>query len=126
MHGAAKVKMVPTEALDDVTDVGAGFAGGAVWGMGQDASSHDMLARIDPASYTPLPFKPGLARFASDLYVDNKPYPYCARVNLKRVLGELREAGYLFNVGVEPEHFLVTRDADGRIRPWDLAQVDNL
>jgi glutamine synthetase len=126
IHGAPKVKMVPTEALDDVTDTGAGFAGGAVWGMGQDASSHDMMARIDPASYTPLSWKPGLARFASDLYVDGQPYSFCPRVNLKRVLGEVRSAGYLFNVGVEPEHFLVSRGTDGRIEPWDPAQVDNL
>src|SRR5262249_47971665 len=93
IHGAAKVKMVPHEALDDVADVGAGFAGGAVWGMGQNAASHDMLARIDADSYTPLPWRPGLARFASDLHVDGKPHAYCPRVNLKRVLGELRAAG---------------------------------
>src|SRR5947209_8199251 len=100
VHGAPKVKMVPAEALDDVLDTGAGFAGGAVWGLGQDASSHDMMARIDPATYTPLPWKSGLARFAADLYVDGKPYPHCARVNLKRVISEVRAAGYLFNVGV--------------------------
>jgi glutamine synthetase len=126
IHGAPKVKMVPGDALDDVGDTGAGFAGGAVWGLGQNASSHDMMARIDPGSYTPLPFKPGVARFASDLFVDGKPHPFCPRVNLKRVLGEVRSAGYVFNVGVEPEHFLVTRSADGRIQPWDPAGVDNL
>jgi glutamine synthetase len=126
IHGAAKVKMVPAEALDDVADAGAGFAGGALWGMGQNASSHDMMARIDPASYTPLPWKPGLARFAADLYVDGQPHPFCPRVNLKRVLGELRSQGYLFNVGVEPEHFLVSRGADGRLTPWDPGQVDTL
>src|SRR5262249_38415437 len=126
IHGAAKVKMVPAAALDDVIDTGAGSAGGAVWGMGQDAPSHDMMARIDPPSYTPLSFKPGVARCAADLYVDGKPHPYCPRVNLKRVLGEARAAGYVFNVGVEPEHFLVTRGADGRIQPWDPGQVDNL
>jgi len=85
-----------------------------------------MMARIDLDSYTPLPFKPGVARFASDLYVDGRPHPYCPRVNLQRVLEELRSAGYVFNVGVEPEHFLVTRAADGRIQPWDPAGVDNL
>src|SRR5437899_8589584 len=100
--------MVPTAALDDVTATGAGFAGGAVWGMGQNAASHDMMARIDPASYTPLPWKAGLARFASDLHVDGRPFAYCPRVNLKRILTEVREAGYIFNVGIEPEHFLVT------------------
>jgi glutamine synthetase len=84
------------------------------------------MARIDPGSYTPLSWKPGLARFAADLYVDGRPHPFCPRVNLKRVLGELRSAGYAFNVGVEPEHFLVTRGPDGRIVPWDPAQVDRL
>src|SRR6184192_1530629 len=75
IHGSPKVKMVPADALDDVIDVGAGFAGGAVWGMGQDASSHDMMARIDLTSYAPLPWNPGLARFAADLYVDGQPHP---------------------------------------------------
>lgn len=126
LHGAPKCKMVPVTALDDMAESGAGFAGGAVWGMGQNASSHDMMARIDLDSYTPLSWKPGLARFASDLYVDNEPHPFCPRVNLKRVLGELKKAGYVFNVGIEPEHFLVTRGADGRIEPWDPARVDNL
>ncbi|HEV3120585.1 MAG TPA: type III glutamate--ammonia ligase, partial [Isosphaeraceae bacterium] len=35
IHGAAKVKLVPVEALPAVTEVGAGFAGAAVPGMGQ-------------------------------------------------------------------------------------------
>jgi len=126
LHGAAKCKMVPASAFDDMVEGGAGFAGGAVWGMGQNASSHDMMARIDTSSYTPLPWKPGLARFAADLHVDNQPHPFCPRVNLKRVLAELKAAGYVFNVGIEPEHFLVTRSADGRIQPWDPASVDNL
>jgi glutamine synthetase len=126
LHGAPKVKMVPAESVDDIADTGAGFAGGAVWGLGQNASSHDMMARIDPASYTPLPWKPGLARFAADLHVDGQPYPFCPRVNLKRVLAELRAAGFLFNVGVEPEHFLVTRSTDGELEPWDPGRVDNL
>src|SRR5262249_33951445 len=60
------------------------------------------------------------------LYVDDKPYPNCPRVNLKRVLAEIREAGYVFNVGVEPEHFLVTRNEDGSIQPWDPGRVDTL
>ncbi len=126
LHGSAKVKMVPVDRLDAVADGGAGFAGGAVWGMGQNAAAHDMMARIDLATYTLAPWKPGLARFAADLYVDGKPFAYCPRVNLKRVLDELRAAGYLFNVGVEPEHFLLTRTTEGEIAPWDPAKVDTL
>ena len=126
IHGAAKVKMVPVGHFDDVIDDGAGFAGGAVWGMGQGPHSHDMLARVDVDTYTPLPWKAGVARFASDLYVDDEPHPHCSRVNLKRVLGLAKEEGYVFNVGIEPEHFLVTRKPDGSIAPWDPNEVDTL
>jgi glutamine synthetase len=126
LHGAAKCKMVPVETLDDVIDVGAGFAGAAVWGMGQGPHSHDMMARVDLASYTPLPWKPGVARFASDIHVDGKPYEFCARVNLKRVLDEARQQGLAFNVGVEPEHFLVVRRENGEIAVWDPHAVDSL
>jgi len=126
IHGTSKVKMVPVEALDAMIDEGAGFAGAAVWGSGQGPHSHDMLARIDLDSYTPLPWMPNTARFAADLHVDGESYPFCPRTNLKRVLAEVRSAGYIFNVGMEPEHFLVTRAADGKIAPWDPDQVDQL
>ena len=126
IHGTAKVKMVPTSSLDDMIDSGAGFAGAAVWGAGQGPHSHDMLARIDLDSYTPLPWMPNTARFAADLFVDDEPHPYCPRTNLKRVLDDARSQGYVFNVGMEPEHFLVTRDEHGRIAPWDPDRVDHL
>lgn len=126
LHGSAKVKMVPARCLFDMLDSGAGFAGGAVWGAGQGPHSHDLMARIDPASYTPLPWMPNTARFAADLYVDDKPHPYCPRLNLKRVLTEARQKGYVFNVGMEPEFFLVQKRPDGSIIPWDPDGVDAL
>lgn len=126
VHGAAKVKMCPAGTLDGLIDEGAGFAGAAVWGMGQGPHSHDMLGRIDLASYTPLPWQKNTARFASDLHVDGKAYPYCPRVNLKRVLGILESKGYTANIGIEPEHFLVVRTADGGIAVWDPRGVDQL
>src|SRR5438874_4340957 len=124
IHGAAKVKMVPASCLDDMADAGAGFAGGAVWGAGQGPHSHDLMARIDLESCTPLPWMPNTARFASDVFVDDKPHPYCPRLNLKRVLAEARRKGYLFKVGMEPEHFLVVRRPDGTVAPWDPDGVD--
>lgn len=126
LHGAAKVKMVPIEHLDDVIDDGAGFAGAALDGLGQGPHSHDMLARIDLDTYTRIPWRDGVARFASDLFVDGEPHPYCPRQNLKRVLGDLRAEGYVFNVGIEPEHFLVTKNGNGSISVWDPDDVDNL
>jgi len=126
IHGAAKVKMCPVETFDALVDDGAGFAGAAVAGMGQGPHSHDMMGRIDPASYTPLPWSPETARFASDLHVDAKPHPYCPRVNLKRVVALAREKGFTLNVGLEPEHFLIVKNPDGTISPWDPGQVDTL
>ena len=126
IHGAAKVKVVPAKTLRAVAETGAGFAGGAVWGMGQGPHSHDMFARPDLDTYTPLPYEPGVARFAADLHVDGQPHPYCPRVQLKRGLAEARRRGYVFNVGIEPEFFLVVKNPDGSIRGWDPHGVDNL
>lgn len=124
--GAAKVKMVPASSLDAMIDEGAGFAGAAVWGVGQGPHSHDMLARIDLDSYTPLPWQPNTARFAADLFVDEVSFPFCPRTNLKRVLNDVQQQGYIFNVGMEPEHFLVTRNEDGSIQPWNPDGVESL
>jgi glutamine synthetase len=126
IHGSAKAKMVPVSHLDDVIDTGAGFAGAAVPGLGQGPHSHDMMARIDLDTYNAVPWREGVASFASDLFVDDEPHPYCSRQNLKRVLGEARAAGYTFHVGIEPEHFLVTRNDDGSIEVWDPNKVDDL
>jgi glutamine synthetase len=126
IHGAAKVKLVPAGAFRDAVETGAGFAGGAVWGMGQGPHSHDMLARADPGTYTPLPYEPGVARFAADLFVDANPHPFCPRVNLRRVVDQARALGHVFNVGIEPEFFLVTKKPDGSIAGWDPHGVDDL
>jgi len=126
IHGAAKVKLAPANTLREVTEAGAGFAGGAVWGMGQGPHSHDMCARADVETYTPLPYEPGVARFAADLYVDGNPHPYCPRVNLKRILTMARGQGYDFSVGIEPEFFLVKKNPDGSIGGWDPHAIDDL
>ncbi len=126
IHGSAKVKLVPSSTLEDIVESGAGFAGGAVWGMGQGAHSHDLMGRADLDSYTPLPWEPGFARIACDIYVDGKPHPYCPRGNLKRVLAKLAGMDLQFNVGIEPEFFLVKRNPDGSIAVWDEAGFDKL
>jgi glutamine synthetase len=126
VHGAPKVKLVPVEALRSVCESGAGFAGGAVWGMGQGPEAHDLCAIPDLTTYTPLPYEPGVARFAADLYVDGATHPYCPRVNLARMRAVARQRGYVFHVGIEPEFFLVTRNADGTIQGWDPHGVDRL
>jgi glutamine synthetase len=47
-------------------------------------------------------------------------------VNLKRVLARASASGFLFQVGIEPEFFLVVKDDDGRLRGWDPHDADDL
>lgn len=126
LYGSAKVKLVPVEHFGDLCVDGAGFAGAAVWGLGQGPHSHDMMAKPDLTSYTPILWKPGVARFACNIFVDDKPHPYCSRTRLQQVLQELQKEGYTLNVGMEPEHFLVRRDDMGGIRVDDPDDVDTL
>ena len=126
LNGSPKVKMVPVEHFEDILDDGAGFAGASLPGMGQGPHSHDMMARIDLDSYTYIPWDDGLARFASDLFVDGEPHMFCPRQHLKAALNDARAQGYVFNVGIEPEHFLVTKNADGSIQIWDPNDMDSL
>ena len=126
ISGSPKVKMVPVSHFEDVIDEGAGFAGAAVMGLGQGPHSHDMMARIDLDTYSVAPWTEGVARFASDLFVDGEPHMYCSRQNFKRVLNEARDEGYVFYVGIEPEHFLVTRNGDGSLSVYDPNSIDTL
>src|SRR5262245_66379194 len=112
INGTPRCKGVPARALDLFLEGSAGFAGAAVSGMGQGPHDHDMIAIPDLASYTPVPWETGVARFACDITVDGRPWPYCPRTALKRGVETLRREGYTLMVGTEAEHFLVKRSAD--------------
>ena len=58
IHGTPRCKGVPARALDLFLEGSAGFAGAAVWGMGQGPHDHDMIALPDLASYTLVPGRP--------------------------------------------------------------------
>ena len=86
-----------------------------------------MQARADLATLHPLPYEPGVARFAADLYVDGEPHPYLpARQSQARCSPGPGSRGIVFNVGIEPEFFLVVKNPDGSIRGWDPHGVDDL
>jgi len=126
IHGTPRCKGVPARAFDLFVAGSAGFAGGAVWGMGQGPHDHDMIAIPDLASYTPVPWETGVVRFACEIAVDGQPWPYCSRTALRRALDALRREGYTMMVGAEAEHFLVQRRPDGTIAPFDPDGVDTM
>jgi len=126
IHGTPRCKGVPGRVLDLLLQGSAGFAGAAVWGMGQGPHDHDMIAIPDLGSYTPVPWETGVARFACDITVDGAAWPYCPRTALRRATERLAREGYIMMVGVEAEHFLVQRRPDGTIVPFDPDGVDTL
>jgi glutamine synthetase len=119
IHGAAKAKSVPVEHLDMVLNEGAGFAGFALWGFGTGPHGPDYMAVGDPATLKPLPWMPGHARIVCNGRVKGSPWPYCSRVALKRQLDILAAGGMTLYTGIEPEFMLLTRGADGKLRPYD-------
>ena len=124
MHGKPSAKLVPASHLDDLLENGAGFAGFAAGDVGQRPHDPDLVAIPDPASFTPLPWQPTVARLACDLYVNGEPWPYCPRTILRRQLERARALGYEFKVGIELEYFLVRRLVDGSITIAD--ELDSL
>jgi glutamine synthetase len=118
MTGASKAKLVPAEHLEALATDGAGFAGFAAGELGQGPHDPDIAAIPDLDSLTVLPWRPNVAWMASDIHVNGEPWPYCPRTILRQARVAARAEGYVFKCGVEPEFFLVKRNAAG-IEPAD-------
>jgi glutamine synthetase len=115
MHGKPSAKLVPAHHLDDLLTDGAGFAGFAAGDLGQGPHDPDMIAMPDPASFTVLPWKPTVARFACDVTVEGEPWPYCPRTILRNALERAKALGFELKMGAELEYFLLRRTEDGGI-----------
>jgi glutamine synthetase len=115
MHGKPCAKLVPADSFDLLMDGGAGFAGFAAGPMGQTPADPDMIAVPDPDSYVQVPWQPETAVLMCDISVEGELWPFTPRVILKRALSELASRDLTYNVGFEPEYFLVRRDASGAI-----------
>jgi glutamine synthetase len=125
IHGTAKTKAVPVLHFEDILKAGAGFAGFAVWGLGIGPHGPDYMAVGDIGTLSLVPWMPGYARIACNGHVDGKPYPYDSRVVLLQQLERLKKKGWVFNTGLEPEFFLLKRDASGAIQPCDDSDTLN-
>jgi glutamine synthetase len=119
MHGKPSAKLVPAHHLDDLLSDGAGFAGFAAGDIGQGPHHPDLIAMPDVRSYTPLPWRKGVARLACDVTVEGEAWPYCPRTILRNQLERAAALGYEFRIGAELEYFLVRRREDGSIEVAD-------
>ena len=119
IHGVAKVKSVPAAHLEDILTTGAGFAGGAIWGMGIAPNGPDYMAVGDLSTLSLIPWQPGYARIICDGHVNGTPYGHDSRVVLKKQIDRLKEHGWTLYTGLEPEFSLLKMDEQGKIHPFD-------
>jgi glutamine synthetase len=122
MHGVAKGKLVPLQNLREWVEAGAGFAGPSIWGTGlpRYGKRSEYYARVQLESLRPLPFMPGVAHAVCDGFAGGEPLETCSRQLLKRQLQSLTQRGWTLWVGIEPEFFLLKKDAQGLWQRADL------
>src|SRR3989442_2664239 len=125
INGVPKAKMVPVSEFQNLVTNGVGFAGFAVsTEMGQEPHQPDLITIPDLNTMTVLPWKKNTVWFAANLYTEGKSWPYCTRTILDRFLKRVKkERGLSFKTGIEPEFYLVKREA-GRIRTYD--DIENI
>jgi glutamine synthetase len=119
MHGKPNAKLVPAHHLDDLLTDGAGFAGAAAGDIGQRPNDPDLAAMPDPASFTPLPWRPEIARIACDVEVDGGRWGYCPRTILRTQIERAAALGFELKIGAELEYFLLRRTEDGGLEVAD-------
>ena len=123
IHGVAKVKSVPAAHLNDILTNGAGFAGGAICGMGIAPNGPDYMAVGELSTLALIPWQPGYARIICDGHVEGKPYGFDSRVVLKRQIERLTKNGWILYTGLEPEFSLLKKDEHGNILPVDATDT---
>ncbi len=116
MHGVSKTKMVPLSHLGDMMAGSELYTGAALDGVPQDVSDEEVSARPDPASCIVLPWQKSVAWFASNLWCEGEPFEACSRNILARATSAAADMGFVMNLGLEAE-FYVLRDSEAGAVP---------
>jgi glutamate---methylamine ligase len=111
LFGVLRSKLVPTRAIKEMQETGAGFAGFAAW-LDMSPADSDMFGIPDPDSLIQLPWNKEVGWLASDLWMNGKPVQASPRVMLKKQIEKLSKKGLQMKSGVECEYFLISSDGD--------------
>jgi glutamine synthetase len=128
VHGATKAKMIPRGAWASTAGpegCGAGFASFANHGFARGPEHPEFVAVPDDGPVTVLPHRPNVA-VAFSTVMDGDSIATCdARAILARQQRLATERGFAPIAGMEPEFFLLRKDAAGVLVPLDpLDQLD--
>jgi glutamine synthetase len=111
---------IPIERLEVAVEDGIWFDGSSVEGFARIQES-DMRLVPDLETYVVLPWSQPerrRARMFCDIYLpDGTPFPGDPRGVLKRISQQLVDRGWIYNVGPEPEFFLLRKTGPDAIHP---------
>lgn len=117
IDGVPKSKCVPLASLPSMAEGSELYTVGALEGMGDLGPHEDECQGIpDLDRLVVLPWDPRFALVPSSLHLHGTPYPQDARNLLLRQVERARELGFVVNVGIEPE-FYVVRETPGGWEP---------
>jgi glutamine synthetase len=119
IHGIPKAKVNPVECLEKMAEGSELFTVGAMEGMGLVGPQEDECAAVpDLDTATVCPWDKRFAYFFGDLYYHGAPYANDSRQILKRQIERAASMGLKFNLGVEPEFYVLREDEKtGRWKP---------
>jgi len=121
LFGGQRAKLVPAQAIADMQEGGAGFAGFATW-LDMTPAHPDMLAVPDPDSVIQLPWKPEVAWVAANPVMEGEDVAQAPRNVLRRLIDEAASEGMHVKTGVEAEFFLLTPDGSQLSDEFDTAE----
>ena len=120
LFGGQRAKLVPAQAIADMQEDGAGFAGFATR-LDLTPAHPDMLAVPDPASVIQMPWNREVAWVAGDCVMEGKDVAQAPRNVLRRLIAEAESEGMHVKTGIEAEFFLLTPEGDEISDPFDTA-----
>ena len=120
LFGGQRAKLVPAQAIADMQEDGAGFAGFATY-LDMTPAHPDMLAVPDPDSVIQLPWKPEVAWVAGNCVMEGADVAQAPRNVLRKLIAEAANDGMHVKTGIEAEYFLLTRDGDALSDEYDTA-----
>jgi glutamine synthetase len=121
LFGAQRAKLVPAQAISDMEEDGAGFAGFASW-LDMTPADADLLAIPDPDAVIQLPWKPDVAWVPTTGVMNGTPVEQMPRAVLKSLIAKAEAEGLRVKTGVEAEFFLLTPEGDAISDPADTAE----
>jgi glutamine synthetase len=119
--GRAKSKCVPVAHLPALIAGHERYTPRGMGNLGQMTPDEDeCVAMPDPSTLCVLPWDRRFALMAADLYFGgSQPFAHCSRSILKRQIEAAAEVGYVMNLGVETEIYVVQEPTDSR---WSYLQ----